>query len=108
MMAAEIINDGGPAFPVDRMTAHGIAVHSVGTKDEAAYIGEVAKLSHGMTLRDHFAGLAMQAELSSAGMDNEAAQALADAAERAGRDVESQIAWNAYAVADAMLKERAR
>jgi hypothetical protein len=51
---------GGPAFPIDRQTAHGIAVHEVGTTNEAEYIKAVARLSHGMTLRDYFAAKAMQ------------------------------------------------
>lgn len=52
---SDTINDGGPAFPVDRQTAHGIAIHQVGSTDEAAYIKAVARLSHGMTLRQYAA-----------------------------------------------------
>jgi len=62
--------------------------------------------SPGMTLLDYFAAQAMQAEISSAGMNMEAAIALAQAASEAGREVEEQVAFNAYAVARAMLKAR--
>lgn len=51
---------GGPAFPVDRQTAHGIAIHEVGTNDEKAYVERVAALSHGMTLLDYFAAEALK------------------------------------------------
>ena len=54
---------GGPAFPVDRQTAHGIAIHEVGSADEAAYIEAVARLSHGMTLRDFMAIHATEEDL---------------------------------------------
>ncbi|PUE09029.1 hypothetical protein B9Z51_08855 [Limnohabitans sp. T6-5] len=54
-MVDQAINMGGPAFPVDRQTAHGIAIHEVGSADEAAYIDAVAKLSHGMTKREYAA-----------------------------------------------------
>lgn len=58
-------------------------------------------------LRDDFAGKAMHAELVSAGSHKGPAQALADAAEQAGRSIEDQIAFNAYEMADAMLARRA-
>ena len=64
---------GGPAFPVDQQGMAGV-VHR----------------SFGMTLRDHFAGLAMQGDL--AGTDD-----LLDP---------DQVAGRAYSVADAMLKAR--
>jgi hypothetical protein len=95
-------NTGGPAFPIDRQTAHGIAVHEVGTTNEAEYIKAVARLSHGMTLRDYFAAKAMQSiyaanvEWKPTGtpMDEESLQLLAD------------VAQDAYKMADAMLKAR--
>lgn len=58
-------------------------------------------------LRDKFAGLAMHAELLSAGSFKGPALALAEAAKHEGRTIERQIAHNAYTLADAMLFERA-
>lgn len=86
------INDGGPAFP------------------RAAYEGQrTAHTGHsGMSLRDHFAGLVMLAELQTAGSSKMPAEALRAAATRAGRTIEQQIAWNSYQMADAMLAERAK
>lgn len=62
---------GGPAFPTEYF-------YDDDTKDERMP-------TEGMTLRDHFAGLAMQALIQ--------------------RD-EPNIAWEAYRLADTMLKER--
>lgn len=59
-------------------------------------------------LRDMLAAVAMHAELVTAGALLGPAQALAEAAEEAGRSIEAQIAFNAYEVADAMLRERSR
>lgn len=60
----------------------------------------------GVSLRDVFALAAMHAEVSTAGMAEPAARALAEEAEANGRSIEAQIAHNAYSVADAMLTER--
>lgn len=60
----------------------------------------------GMTLRDWFAGQLAAAEVASAGANEFAAIALADAAEDAGQTIEERIAFNAYKVADAMLNAR--
>jgi hypothetical protein len=86
---SEKLDHGGPAFPVDRATAHGIAVHTVGSTDEAAYIAEIARLSHGMTLRDYFAAKAMQGYI--VGTEQPKVDHLAKVA---------------YQMADAMLKAR--
>lgn len=59
-----------------------------------------------MTLRDWFAGQAAAAEVASAGANLDAARALAKAAEVHGRDIPDQIAFNAYEVADALLRAR--
>lgn len=60
----------------------------------------------GMTLRDWFAGQIAAAEVASAGANEAAAEALADAAAMAGQTIEQRIAFNAYEVADAMLAQR--
>ena len=57
-------------------------------------------------LYDHFAALAMHAELNTSGWNAESAKALVEAATVAGRTIEAQIAFNAYTLADAMLLER--
>lgn len=69
-------NTGGPAFPFA--------------------FSEEDRVSDGMTLRDHFAGLAMQAWVN--GMINTAADANIDSPRT--------VADFAYQMADAMLKER--
>lgn len=88
-------NDGGPAFPVQELESD---------INDNQYISA----SHGMSLLDHFAGLAMHAELSTAGMECEAAHALRAAALANGQTVEQRIACNSYGVAEAMLAERER
>lgn len=62
----------------------------------------------GMSLRDYFAAKAMHAELNTAGAFEEPALALVEAAELAGQTILERIAFNSYAVADAMLAERAK
>lgn len=62
--------------------------------------------AEGMSLRDWFAGQLAAAEVSSAGANEFAAIALADAAEEAGQTIAERIAFNAYKVADAMLLAR--
>lgn len=64
--------------------------------------------AHGMELRDWFAGQLAAAELASAGMNVDAALALKEAALKAGQTIEQRIAFHAYSLADAMLKERDR
>jgi len=63
-------------------------------------------VSEGMTLRDWFAGQLAAAEVASAGGNEFAAEALAEAAHDAGQTIEQRIAFNAYRVADAMIVER--
>jgi hypothetical protein len=73
-------NDGGPAFPVE----------SVATGDG----GRRPQLYAGISKRDYFAGLAMQAAATNpVGAD--------------GFTFEERAEW-AYRQADAMLKERAK
>lgn len=79
------INDGGPAFPVFPET---------GNAHAAAF--------RGMSLRDHFAGLAMPAVYAQAMRDAEQGSGLfQDPSWRVG------LALDAYAMADAMLRARA-
>jgi len=77
------INDGGPAYPVTQWN-----------NDTESY-----QIMGGMSLRDHFAGLAMQGMYANPGftlsVDPE-------------RTVEDQIAYFAYKQADAMLAEKER
>jgi hypothetical protein len=81
----------GPAFPTD-----------------AYYDEKLYGVTDGMTLRDYFAAKAMQAEIltSASDLTPKACNALVEAASEAGRDVLDQIAFNAYAMADAMVKAR--
>jgi hypothetical protein len=87
--------DGGPAFP--RPAGHN------GLKSAEEHSSN--ECQDGMALRDYFAAEAMNAELASSSF-GEAAQCLADEAEKGGRTIEAQIAFNAYTLADAMLKQR--
>lgn len=91
-------NNGGPAFPVNTSVHDGQCGHQTG--------GTTWQFP-GMTLRDHFAGLAMQAHLITDTVPGEACDALLEAAERAGREPLDHLAFNAYEAADAMLKARA-
>jgi hypothetical protein len=83
--------DGGPAFPRDDYY------------DEKRY-GQ----SDGMSLRDYFAAKAMQAEIVTSCSDAtpKAAQDLVNAALLSGQTVLQRIAFNAYRMADEMLKAR--
>lgn len=86
-------DDGGPAFPRQ---------HAVVDANDLAF-----KLGHpGMSLRDYFAAKAMHAELVTAGALDGPAMALAQAALEAGQTIPERIAFNAYVLADAMLKAR--
>lgn len=50
----------------------------------------------------------MAAELNTAGQNEEAAQALNEGADEAGHELMEHIAFNAYALAEAMIRERNR
>lgn len=84
--------DGGPAFPVDNIVA----------RDERGHLQGHEISSAGMSLRDHFAGLAMQSILSTVDSwrDNEFIPV-------SGKSTMENNALCAYAQADAMLKARA-
>lgn len=97
----ELNKTGGQAFPTsDGQVAHGIAVAALnGIEDSAerdrVYTEVRAQAQQGMTLRDYFA-----------------AQALTTVAAYNSRDVDTwtphDFAHHAYALADAMLAERAK
>lgn len=80
--------DGGPAFP--------------------HWDGPSGACFNGMTLRDYFAAKFAHAEMVTAGSLEAAAIALSEAAVVAKRTITEQVAFNAYELADAMLKERAK
>lgn len=79
--------DGGAAFPVQQPRGYG---------------GGGLTPSNGMTLRDYFAAKAMQARLS----DYESAISLKAAADKHGIPIAEEVAVQAYAFADAMLRVR--
>lgn len=58
-----------------------------------------------MALRDWFAGKAMQGEIASSSTE-ECCDAIARAADQAGRTIAAHIAHNSYEFADAMMAER--
>lgn len=70
--------------------------------NEQAFPGPVS----GMDLRDHFAGLAMQAMVTTDMVPGEACDALISAAGERGQDPVYRLALNSYEIADAMIKAR--
>lgn len=87
---ADKIDDGGPAFPV--------VGHPMGEyRDGSPILG--AQLFHGLTLRDYFAGQAMQ------GMGTWSPLAHSDL--QTPSALQARAEW-AYQQADAMLAERAK
>ena len=60
-------------------------------------------LARDKTLRQEYAGLAMHAQIIAAGMSEDAARSLNDAAESLGKTVHQQIAYCANVMADAMI-----
>ena len=81
------MNDGGPAFP---KVVEGVR-------------GPVS--TGGMSLRDWFAGMAMQALLASTGHDTQSIALLVTATEQ-DQAVDETLAGRAYDFADAMLAAR--
>jgi len=89
---SSLINNGGPAFPR-------------GTK--WALDGSICqKGSVGMTLRDWFAGLAMQSQVMTDMVPGAACDALVNAAIDAEECPAFRLAKNSYSIADAMLAAR--
>lgn len=85
------IDDGGPAFPSTNNVELG---------------GFVTPGHQGMSLRDFFAAQAMHAHLITDTVPGEACNALVEAADNAGREPMDHLCFNAYEVADAMLRAR--
>lgn len=85
-------NDGGPAFP---RNIHWVTDESDGNQPNPgrSYSG-VTDAYNGMTLRDWFAGMALQGMMSYNG--------------EAGKDREDYYAEISYRHADAMLAERSK
>lgn len=77
------INDGGPAFPSEYVDY---------AADEIGNDVPIFARSSGLTIRDWFAGQAMQARLTGLSLPR--------------LDIRNAIAADAYAIADAMLAER--
>lgn len=96
------VKDGGPAFPASEGEAHQIAyaemmASGAATSEEkdAVYMAAKAAALRGMSIRDHFAGLAMQAMFNGfaqMGLRTDPATVI--------------CAREAYAVADAMIRAR--
>ena len=84
------IDNGGPAFPCS-MTSCKVSERV--RDDLFSYSGAFP----GMTLRDHFAGIALQGWLSSYGPD---------VTHPASQECETSLAELSYKMADAMLKAR--
>ncbi|MFA9287691.1 hypothetical protein ACCQ08_23120 [Comamonas sp. SY3] len=97
MMTTRNKQDGGSAFPVwDSTAMHRIGMAASQDIEDSAerdreYIRATAQAAQGMTLRDHFAGLAMQAYLS--GHDR-------------GEFSYEEWAKASYEMADALIKVR--
>lgn len=92
-------DDGGPAFPRHQLEDV--------LDDEAPGGRRQTLVSYaGMSLRDYFAAKAMHAELVTAGALEGPRDALVEAACVAEREIEDQVAFNAYKLADAMIAQR--
>lgn len=102
---SEAINTGGPAFPItDASVMHRVgmvAVEAISDPAERdkAYVAATGRFAQGMTLRDHFAGQAMQAmqaflsgHIAKYGQENHWPY--------------DSLAGEAYDMADAMIRAR--
>jgi hypothetical protein len=87
-------DDSGPAFPVPVAEIHGIATHS----------GEFGSEMLGMSLRDYFAGQALAGLLANVTYN----QFSGTGGNLCGGIANSDAAWQAYQLADAMIAERAK
>ena len=83
--------DGGPAYPIDRMTAVALVRqrNPDTLDDDAEYLRQINELSAGMSLRDYFATKALQGLLAGE-----------------GDGIIENYALSAYRLADEMLAER--
>lgn len=89
-------NDGGPAFPLIQEET----IRCSGP-NEAARVEAINKRRQGMSLRDWFAGMALQSEAITQVLEWKVNQV--DWQERCNNAAE-----NAYTIADAMLVERSK
>lgn len=86
------INNGGFAFPYGQISElTGQPIHGC--------------FSTGMTLRDWFAGMALQGRLAAISTA-ESAASLSASANECGTDVVTSLAMSCYQLADAMVKEK--
>jgi hypothetical protein len=102
-------NDGGPAFPLKRdPELKQIGASTLGSTALPMTVWE-NRDELGMSLRDYFAAKAMEAEIITSCSDAtpKAADDLANAAMLSGQTIIERIAYNAYRMADAMIKARA-
>lgn len=102
------INTGGPAFPIqDSQTLHAWASSKITgitdpTERDRVYVEARAEAIRGMTMRDHFAGLAMEGEL--AAMSDESGASGVDL--NASEITLDRLAKHWYRIADAMIRAR--
>lgn len=89
-------DDGGTAFPVEGMRG---LPGSSGQQVQMV-------ISSGMSLRDYFAGEAMQGYLSGLSSSTEMTSLAAGNARDRGMTADQYIAKHSYALADAMLEAR--
>ena len=85
--------DGGPAYPIDRMTAVALVRqrNPDTLDDDAEYLRQINELSAGMSLRDYFATKALQGLL---------------AGERTRSWGQEDLTSESYRFADSMLAAR--
>ena len=89
----KVPDDGGPAFgPIERETEH----------------FPYSRVHSGMSLRDRFAGLGMQAHVTGIYTDDETRTRMHELALQDGVDVTELVARAAYQRADAMIAQRKR
>ena len=100
-------NDGGPVFPLLNYTSE-IGPDGAGfmAKDSNGKSVWVNSGCPGMSLRDWFAGMALQGMLSGVESDYMAMQATLNDCERRGLTIQGYFAARASTAADAMLKRR--
>jgi len=92
----KLMDGGGPAFPSSRIA---VGNSTTGISQASAY---------GMSLRDGFAGKAMQSILYSALTDCTVAEVLMEKITREGSSSKKIISEKAFSMADAMLEERGK
>ena len=89
---SEAINDGGNAFPCDPFMA-----------SEPGTVAKAKRLAEGMSLRDHFAGLALQGLCANPGGPYQANGMNGWSIVNCTYD---DLAGHAYELADAMIRAR--